>query len=143
MTVITLRSYCSPIDGCSTGLLLLACCFLYVVALRFGCPDCRAVDIKEIVTTPSGRSAPLNVIGVGVTVLLSAESKESPKITLQCGDEGAGPPPHSHPWSESFYVTKGQVLFTCSEQIVTCTPGSFVHVPGGTVHAFQFGPGGG
>lgn len=101
------------------------------------------MDVKEIVTTPGDRSAPLNVIGVGVTVLLSAEGKESPKITLQSGDEGAGPPPHSHPWSESFYVTKGQVLFTCSEQTVSCLPGSFVHVPAGAVHAFQFGPGGG
>ncbi|MDH5669391.1 MAG: cupin domain-containing protein [Nitrospira sp.] len=98
---------------------------------------------KQLVVKLSDRSVPLNVIGVRVTVLVSDDVSKAQKITLQSGDEGAGPPPHSHPWDESFYVTKGQVQFICGGQTSTCLPGTLVHVPGGTVHAFSFGPGGG
>ena len=62
---------------------------------------------------------------------------------MQSGDEGTGPPPHSHDWDESFYVTKGRVEFTCGEETAMCTAGMLVHVPAGTVHAFHYGPGGG
>ena len=95
------------------------------------------------VTTLDDRSQPLNVVGVAVTVLPSGQEKVTPKITHQSGSEGAGPPPHSHPWSESFYVIKGQVLFTVDGMTTTCLPGTFVHVPSDTIHAFSFGPGGG
>lgn len=98
---------------------------------------------KQLVVKPSDRSTALNVIGVKVTVLVSDAVSKAQQITLQSGDEGAGPPPHSHDWDESFYVTKGQVQFTCSGQTTTCLAGTLVHVPAGTVHAFSFGPGGG
>lgn len=98
---------------------------------------------KQFVVKPGDRSPALNVIGVKVTVLVSDEVSQAQQITLQSGDEGAGPPPHSHHWDESFYVTKGQVQFTCSGQTTTCLPGTLVHVPAGTIHAFSFGPGGG
>jgi len=78
-----------------------------------------------------------------VTVLASAADTRNQQITLQSGDEGTGPPPHSHDWDESFYVTGGQIVFTCGDRTTTCTPGTLVHVPAGTVHAFNYGPGGG
>ena len=34
-------------------------------------------------------------------------------------------------------------MFTCGDRTTTCTPGTLVHVPAGTVHAFNYGPGGG
>ena len=95
---------------------------------------------KEKVITPSDRNTALNVIGVNVTVLTDSNAQ---KITLQSGAEGAGPPPHSHPWDESFYVTKGSVQFTCNGQTSNCQEGTLVNVPAGTVHAFSFGEGGG
>lgn len=102
-----------------------------------------AMKTRMNMTTPDDRSTPLNVIGVSVTVLPTGTGEGSPKITHQSGPEGAGPPPHSHPWSESFYVTKGTVLFTCDGSTTTCLPGTFVHVPGGMVHGFSFGVDGG
>jgi quercetin dioxygenase-like cupin family protein len=98
---------------------------------------------KQLVVKPSDRSPALNVVGVKVTVLVSDTVSQAQQITLQSGDEGAGPPPHSHPWEESFYVTKGQVQFTCGGQTTTCLAGTLIHVTAGTVHAFSFGPGGG
>ncbi len=95
---------------------------------------------KEKVITPSNRDTTLNVIGVNVTVLTDSTSQ---KITLQSGVEGAGAPPHSHPWEESFYVIKGMVQFVCNGETTNCHAGTLVNVPAGTVHAFSFGEGGG
>ena len=97
----------------------------------------------QFVVKPADRSPAMNVIGVKVTVLVSDADSKAQRITLQSGDEGVGPPPHSHEWDESFYVTRGQVQFSCAGQSTTCMPGTLVHVPAGTVHAFSFGPDGG
>lgn len=86
---------------------------------------------------------PLNVIGCAVRVLVSDGDARDLQITLQTGAEGMGPPPHSHDWDESFFVTKGQVNFQHGDESTVCTPGMLVHVPAGNVHAFQFGPEGG
>jgi quercetin dioxygenase-like cupin family protein len=98
---------------------------------------------KPFVLKPSERSAALSVVGTQVAVLASQADTRDQQITLQSGPEGMGPPPHTHLWDESFYVTKGQVKFTCDGEVTMCTAGTFVHVPGGTVHAFSYGPGGG
>jgi quercetin dioxygenase-like cupin family protein len=98
---------------------------------------------EPFVVKPGDRSAALSVVGTNVTVLVSAADSKSQQITLQSGDEGTGPPPHSHDWDESFYVTRGQVQFTCAGQTTLCDAGTFVHVPAGTIHAFAYGSGGG
>lgn len=98
---------------------------------------------KQFVVKPSDRSTALSVVGTSVTVLVSAADSRTQQITLQSGDEGSGPPPHNHDWDESFYVTKGQVQFTCAGQTMLCVAGTLVHVPAGVVHAFSYGPGGG
>ncbi len=98
---------------------------------------------KPFVVKPDDRSAALNVVGTKVTVLASPADTQSHQITLQSGPEGMGPPPHSHDWDESFYVTKGQIQITCGGETTMCLAGTFVHVPAGTVHSFSYGPGGG
>jgi quercetin dioxygenase-like cupin family protein len=98
---------------------------------------------KQFVVKPDDRRAALNVLGTKVTVLVSESDSKVQQITLQSGVEGMGPPPHSHDWDESFYVTQGQIQFTCAGQTTMCFAGTFVHVPAGTVHAFSYGPGGG
>jgi hypothetical protein len=57
--------------------------------------------------------------------------------------EGSGPPPHSHPWDESFYVTKGEIGFGIGSETMTAPTGTLVHLPAGTMHWFRFGKGGG
>lgn len=98
---------------------------------------------QPFVVTPADYVPALNVLGIKVTVLASNAATQSYEITLQQGDEGTGPPPHSHNWDESFYVLKGQVEFSCTGKTVMCMPGTLVHVPAGTVHSFHFGVGGG
>ncbi len=98
---------------------------------------------KPFIVKPSDRKAALNVVGLQITILASEGAIEDQQVTVQSGPEGVGPPPHSHDWDETFYVTKGQVEFLCGGEAATCTVGTLVHVPAGTVHAFTFGPGGG
>ena len=94
-----------------------------------------------LIMTPDDRRAALSVVGTQVSVL-SAERADL-KITLQNGEEGAGPPPHDHDWDEAFYVIRGQVNFAFGDTTTLCRAGTLVHVPAGVVHAFSYGPGGG
>ena len=98
---------------------------------------------QPFVVTPEDYGTALNVLGTQVTVLASNAATRAYEITLQQGDEGTGPPSHSHDWDESFYVLKGKIEFTCAGKTLMCMPGTLVHVPAGTVHGFRYGPGGG
>ena len=99
--------------------------------------------VKPFVVSPKDYTAALNLVGEHVTVLASGEATEGYEIFLQHGPEGSGPPPHSHPWDESFFVIKGQIDFGVGAESTTATAGTLVHLPAGTVHWFRFGKGGG
>ena len=90
-------------------------------------------------------SAPrsLNVVGEQITVLASGAQTGSYEIFHQAGPQGAGPPPHSHPWDEAFYVVRGEIAFGFEEREMVAGPGTLVHLPAGTTHWFRFGAGGG
>jgi quercetin dioxygenase-like cupin family protein len=98
---------------------------------------------KPFVVAPRDYVPALDIVGEHVTVLASGEATGGYEIFFQQGPEGSGPPPHSHPWDESFFVTKGRIDFTIGDETQTASPGTLVHLPAGTVHAFRFGPGGG
>jgi quercetin dioxygenase-like cupin family protein len=93
---------------------------------------------QAFVITPNDYDPPLNVLGVTVTVLASNTATQAYEITRQQGEQGMGPPPHSHNWDESFYVIAGEVEFTCAGKTVVCPPGTLVHVPANTVHCFRY-----
>jgi quercetin dioxygenase-like cupin family protein len=95
------------------------------------------------VLRPDQHEPTLNVAGTKITVLASNAATQSYGVTLQQGDEGTGPPPHSHDWDECFYVLKGGVEFFCDGKTHSCLAGTLVHVPGGTLHGFHYGAGGG
>lgn len=95
------------------------------------------------VVTPADRPAALNCVGEHITVLASGAATGGYEIFLQEGPEGSGPPPHSHGWDESFYVTRGEVEFGIGDRQHVAAAGTLVHLPGGTVHWFRFGAGGG
>ena len=101
------------------------------------------MSIQHFVLRPDQHERALNVVGTHVTVLASNAATQSYGITLQQGDEGTGPPPHSHDWDEAFYILKGEVNFQCDGKAYACPVGTLVHVPGGTVHGFSYGSGGG
>ena len=103
----------------------------------------ETMSVQHFVLRPDQHEPALNVVGTQVTVLASNAATQSYGITLQQGEEGTGPPPHSHDWDEAFYVLKGAVHFLCDETGYTCNVGTLVHVPRGTIHSFSYGSGGG
>ncbi len=98
---------------------------------------------KPFIVSPESYSPTLDIVGEHVTVLASGEQTQGYEIFLQRGPEGSGPPPHEHPWDESFYVVSGTMEFGIGSESATANPGTLVHMPAGTVHWFRFGKGGG
>src|SRR5947209_3890479 len=50
---------------------------------------------------------------------------------------GGGPPPHTHPGSESVYVLSGRLRYNIGDQTFDGGPGSFFHIPAGTLEFFE------
>ena len=99
---------------------------------------------NPLVVSPDQAPAPLKMVGEEITVLASGSQTGSYEIFRQRGPEDSGPPPHSHPWDEAFYVIEGQVHFGVGDDHdLIAELGTLVHIPGGTTHWFRFGPGGG
>ena len=98
---------------------------------------------QPFVITPQEYPSALDIVGERLTILASGEATGGYEIFYQQGPEGSGPPPHSHAWDESFFVTKGRIDFAIGEESRTGLPGTLVHIPAGTVHWFRFGQGGG
>ena len=102
------------------------------------------MSTQPVIVTPKDRPRGLNVVGEQITVLADGARTGSYEIFRQAGPEGSGPPPHSHPWDEAFYVIAGQVTFGVDgDDNLLAPPGTLVHFPAGSTHWFRFGPGGG
>lgn len=94
---------------------------------------------EPFVVTAKTAPRPLNVVGEKITVLASAEKTGGYEIFLQDGPADTGPPPHSHPWDETFYVIRGDVQFSIDGKSQTAGIGTLVHLPAGTIHSFRCG----
>jgi quercetin dioxygenase-like cupin family protein len=93
----------------------------------------RTVHIIEADKTPE----PVNVVGEAVTILAGGDATKPFEVHIQEGVQGGGPPPHFHPWDEAFYVMDGLVEVTVEGKSTTVATGGYVHIPGGTVHAYK------
>ncbi len=90
---------------------------------------------------PVTKPQELWVIGLHIKILLGGERTRGQmsvvEITTQPGDFV---PPHYHEeQDEMFYVLEGTTWFELGEgsDSITATPGTLVHIPRGTVHAFR------
>jgi quercetin dioxygenase-like cupin family protein len=98
---------------------------------------------QAFVVSPQDRTPSLSVVGEHITMLARAAQTGSYEIFFQAGPEGRGPPPHSHPWDEAFYVLRGEVAFSIGNCQSLAVAGTLVQVPGGTTHWFRYRQGGG
>lgn len=57
------------------------------------------MSVQPIVLRPHQHEPALNVVGTQMTVLVSNVAMQGYGITLQLGEVGTGPPPHSHDWN--------------------------------------------
>ena len=100
------------------------------------------MENQPFAMTPKEYEPALNVMGDKINALATLRSTGTYAITLVQGQEGNGPPPHTHPWNESFFVTRGNVEFMSAGTNTSAVPGTLVHFPAGTVHSFRFCAGG-
>lgn len=89
--------------------------------------------MSEPVIRPIEDHPAVNVIGESVRVLHDGDYA----IFQQSGPAGVGPPPHAHAWDEAYLVTEGTIEVLLHGQWRACPAGTFVHVPGGTLHAYR------
>ena len=99
--------------------------------------------MRKLLITPIGmRKHPLDVGGFEITVLASEDATQGYEVFHIAGPEGKGPGPHFHPWDESFFILHGELHCGVDGVETVAQAGSFIHVPGGSTHWFQFGKGG-
>lgn len=111
---------------------------------RFG-PDGKVVSFRHITDWAlheraaaernrrhTGRT--LDVVGDHVEVLRAGGPYEVFRVS---GPADSGPPPHAHPWDESFLALAGEVEVMIADEMVRLGPGSFVSIPAGTVHSYR------
>jgi quercetin dioxygenase-like cupin family protein len=77
-----------------------------------------------------------NVLGDRVRVLAGGEGSAFEMFEWQ-GPENSGPPPHAHPWTESYFVIDGEADVVIGDKTLRATPGCFISVPPGTVHNYR------
>ena len=87
---------------------------------------------------PQERSKALHLAGVDITPLVSANQAADYEVGLISGQNGHGPPPHSHPWDETYFVLHGEVVLGVGSNEQVFKGGSLVHVPAGERHWFRF-----
>jgi len=93
---------------------------------------------QEVIVVAGGEAAEaFEVMGERISVLVDNKHTGGHEVVLHVGVEGAGPPPHFHPWDEDFYVIDGEIEFSYGGKVVTLGSGGFIHFPAGTPHAFR------
>ena len=93
--------------------------------------------MHAIVNHPS-RTEALNVIGETVRPLLTNDMGSAIEIYDTEGNEGMGPPPHAHDWSETYVMLAGELdVMIGGDEPERLTAGMVAHAPAGTAHGYR------
>jgi quercetin dioxygenase-like cupin family protein len=90
--------------------------------------------------TVPGPVAGTELLAVGDTIRVLASASETggafESFTID-GPRGSGPPPHSHPWHELYYVLEGELDTIVDGATTRSGAGDVVWVPAGSTHTFS------
>lgn len=87
---------------------------------------------------PNGSGTPLQVLADRIRILASAEQTASKYEVFELsGPENSGPPPHSHPWDEAYFILDGEVEVAIATETRRAKAGDFLLAPGGAIHCFR------
>jgi hypothetical protein len=78
---------------------------------------------RGVVIVDSTEISRLQVFGEEKTILASNGQTGSYAVYVHDAPQGVGPPHHSHPWDEAFYVIDGAVDFVCRDVAKTFNAG--------------------
>ena len=101
------------------------------------------MKFNPIILNSDERLDKFNLLGGTIEVFSSTYSGDESNVILQASTgPGFGLPPHSHPWSETFYIIRGSIYFMLNGNECELQEGSMVYIPQGAVHAYSSGDNG-
>ena len=96
------------------------------------------MNTKHPIFLEHGEGEVLSAMGAQVRFLVSGDRTGRAWSLTECeAPKDQGPPPHTHPWDEAYYILEGAVRFTVDGRDTVANAGDFLFVPSGTVHGFQ------
>jgi quercetin dioxygenase-like cupin family protein len=82
--------------------------------------------------------ARLQVVGDTIRVLASSDDTGGTfEVFEMTAPRDSGPPPHAHPWSESYSLIEGTVDVFIGGKTFSGAPGCFFQIPAGTLHTYR------
>ncbi len=92
---------------------------------------------KPIILTP-GEGNQFSVIGAQFTTKATGEETNGTWAVYEITDtQENGPPLHTHPWEEAFYILEGEIDIQIATETILASPGCFVNIPHNAPHAFK------
>lgn len=93
---------------------------------------------SETVVRAAGTGDAVWMLGGRYEVKVAGEETNGAMTVMEMWmPAGLGPPPHTHPGTESVYVLEGKLRYHIGEDTVDGGPGSFFHIPEGTLEFFE------
>ncbi|HXI03985.1 MAG TPA: dimethylsulfonioproprionate lyase family protein [Candidatus Saccharimonadales bacterium] len=90
---------------------------------------------KQPFVVKRGEGETIKALGSEITFLFREPGAWS--LTRVSAPRDVGAPPHDHDFDESYYVMSGSLWLMAGGKEVELGAGEFIHIPGGTVHAFK------
>ena len=93
---------------------------------------------EKTVARKRGEGEEIWMLGGRYEVKVSSEETGGAMTVMEMWmPAGMGPPPHTHPGSESVYVVEGRLRYHIGDQEIEGGPGAFFHIPAGTLEFFE------
>lgn len=111
---------------------------------QFG-PDGKVIAMRHMldIAIHEAAYAQRTAANTGSTILIGEEVLTCLKgggefeVFELTGAQDAGPPPHAHPWAESFYGIAGQTEIVVDDVTHVVNAGDFVSVAAGQMHTYR------
>ncbi|KOP24622.1 hypothetical protein AMR41_19740 [Hapalosiphon sp. MRB220] len=98
----------------------------------------QSSTIHKPTVVASGEGKKFSVLGGQFTTKATGETSNGSWTVYEIEDtENNGPPLHTHPWEEAFYILEGELELQVGTEKIVATPGFFVNIPENTAHAFK------
>ncbi|MFM9852703.1 MAG: cupin domain-containing protein [Sphingomonadaceae bacterium] len=76
------------------------------------------------------------LLGETLRPLLTNAMGSSFEVFDTTGTPGGGPPPHTHPWEEAYFVLSGEMDVHIDGATTHLAAGDITHVPAGVAHGY-------
>ncbi|MDZ7964930.1 MAG: cupin domain-containing protein [Nostoc sp. DedSLP03] len=98
----------------------------------------QSATVRKPTIIASGEGNQFSVIGAQFTTKVTGEETNQAWTIYEITDtEENGPPLHTHPWEEAFYILEGELDIQIGTETILASPGFFVNIPHNAAHGFK------